>query len=195
MHSSGGDWSARRTLDPPHMNQVVTVSSKPWRMHGSSVPSWSAAAVGVLGVLAHHLQTHTVAPLQPSQRGLGTHCAAIGRLLQRWKRRQRAAGDREGGGEEAGGSLLLSPPHDDHAGGVGRRQQALVAVEADVQHGAAVTLQLVDDGLGVALHVEEVDAGVLAAGHCGRSARRSIRGPEETPRLCTAWRANPKFLP
>lgn len=94
-----------------------------------------------------------------------------------------------------GGSLLLSPPHDDHAGGVGRRQQALVAVEADVQHGAAVTLQLVDDGLGVALHVEEVDAGVLAAGHCGRSARRSIRGPEETPRLCTAWRANPKFLP
>lgn len=64
-----------------------------------------------------------------------------------------------------GFSFLLSPPDDDHAGGVGGRQQTLVTVEARVQHRAAVTLQLVDDGLGVAFDVEEVDATVLAAGH------------------------------
>lgn len=67
---------------------------------------------------------------------------------------------------------MLPPPDDDHAGGVGGRQQTLVAVEADVQHGAAVALQLVHYGLGVALHVEEVDAGVLAARHCVRGEIR-----------------------
>jgi len=69
-------------------------------------------------------------------------------------------------------SLLLPPPDDDHAGGVGGGQQTLVAVEADVQHGAPVTLQLVHDRLGVALDVEEVDAGVLAAGHCAGNQKR-----------------------
>ena len=54
-------------------------------------------------------------------------------------------------------SLLFPPPDDDHAGGVGRRQQTLVAVEADVQHRAAVALQLVYDGLGVALHSDVSD--------------------------------------
>ncbi|KAF3861005.1 hypothetical protein F7725_001260, partial [Dissostichus mawsoni] len=44
-------------------------------------------------------------------------------------------------------SLLLTPPDDHHAGGVGGRQQTLVAVEADVEHRAAVTLQLVHDRL------------------------------------------------
>lgn len=82
------------------------------------------------------------------------------------------SGDGTGGtGRDGGGwwgSLLLSPPDDDHAGGIGRCQQALVAVEADVQHGAAVTLQLVHDGLGVPLHVEEVHTAVLAASHCWR---------------------------
>ena len=62
-------------------------------------------------------------------------------------------------------SLLLAPPDDHHAGGVGGRQETLVAVEADVEHRAAVTLQLVHDRLRVSLHVEEVNAGVLAAGH------------------------------
>ena len=69
-------------------------------------------------------------------------------------------------------SLLFPPPDDDHAGGVGRRQQALVAVEADVQHRAAVPLQLVHDGLGVALHVEEVHTGVLAARHWSKETGR-----------------------
>ena len=62
-------------------------------------------------------------------------------------------------------SLLFPPPDDDHSGGVGRCQQTLVAVEADVEHWAAVALQLVHDGLGVALHVKEVHTGVLAARH------------------------------
>lgn len=64
-----------------------------------------------------------------------------------------------------GYSFLLSPPYDDHAGAVGRRQQTLVAVETHVQHRPPVTLQLVDDGLGVAFDVKEVDTGILAAGH------------------------------
>lgn len=61
--------------------------------------------------------------------------------------------------------LLLPPPDDDHARGVSGGQQTLVAVETDVEHGAAMALQLVDDGLGVAFHVKEVHAGVLAACH------------------------------
>lgn len=65
--------------------------------------------------------------------------------------------------------LLLASPDDDHAGGIGGGQQALVTVEADVEHGAAVALQLVYDGLSVALHVKEVNARVLAAGHCVRN--------------------------
>lgn len=71
-------------------------------------------------------------------------------------------------------SLLLPPPDDDHARGVGGRQQTLVAVEADIQHRPPVTLQLVHYGLGVPLHVEEVDAAVLAASHCVRG--EEIRG-------------------
>lgn len=74
------------------------------------------------------------------------------------------------------GSLLLPPPNDDHAGGIGRCQQALVTVEADVQHWSPVTLQLVYNGLGVPLHVEEVDAGVLAASHCEEGERSGGRG-------------------
>lgn len=130
-------------------------------MHGSSVHSRSAVAVGVLGVLAHHLQTHSGSSK--------TKPAALAALpLDGYCRDGSFVNGRRSGGES--GSLLLSPPNDDHAGGVGGRQQALVAVEADVQHRPAVTLQLVDDGLGVALHVEEVDAGVLAAGHCKECA-------------------------
>ena len=71
-------------------------------------------------------------------------------------------------------SLLFPPPDDDHASGVGRRQQTLVAVEADVQHRAAVALQLVYDGLGVALHVKEVHTGVLAARHWLKDADRGM---------------------
>lgn len=64
-------------------------------------------------------------------------------------------------------SLLLPPPDDDHARGIRRCQQALVTVEAHVQNGTPVTLQLVNYGLGVALHVKEVYAAVLAAGYLG----------------------------
>lgn len=62
--------------------------------------------------------------------------------------------------------LLLPPPDDDHAASVAGSQQALTAVEADIQHGRAVAPQLVDGGLGCPLHVKEMHAHVLAARHC-----------------------------
>lgn len=70
--------------------------------------------------------------------------------------------------------LLLASPDDDHAGGVGGGKQRLVAVEADVQHRATVALQLVDDGLGVTLHVKEVHARVLAARHCMEDTQLNV---------------------
>lgn len=37
-----------------------------------------------------------------------------------------------------------------------------------------MTLQLVYDGLGVSLHIEEVDAGILAASHCVWGSNQEI---------------------
>ena len=86
-------------------------------------------------------------------------------------------------GPEAGGKvdrgkagsllLLLPPPDDDHAASVAGSQQALIAVEADIQHGRAVALQLVDGGLGCPLHVKEMHAHVLATRHCPDERRPS----------------------
>lgn len=59
--------------------------------------------------------------------------------------------------------LLLPPPDNDHAGGVGGGEEGLIAVETDIQDRAAVSLELVDNSLSVALHVEKVHTGVLAA--------------------------------
>ena len=64
-----------------------------------------------------------------------------------------------------GGLLLLTPPNDDHACGVSGGQQTLITVEADVEHRPSMALQLVHYGLGVALHVKEVHAGILTASH------------------------------
>lgn len=61
-----------------------------------------------------------------------------------------------------------------------------------------MTLQLVYDGLGVSLHVEEVDAGILAASHCvggGQSGDHEVRGEEilqgqqvaRVPGLSNGW--------
>ncbi len=59
--------------------------------------------------------------------------------------------------------LLLSSPDDHHSGGVRGGQQAFVAVEAHIQDRPAVALQLVNNGLSVALNVEKVDAHILTA--------------------------------
>lgn len=64
---------------------------------------------------------------------------------------------------ELPGLFLLPSPDDHHSGGVRGGQQAFVTVEAHIQDGHAVTLQLVNDGLSVALDVEKVDTCVLAA--------------------------------
>lgn len=61
--------------------------------------------------------------------------------------------------------LLLSSPDDHHSSGVGRGQKAFIAVKADVQHGPAVALQLVNDSLSVALNIKKVDTSVLAASY------------------------------
>ena len=73
-----------------------------------------------------------------------------------------------------GWSLLLPPPDDNHASGVCRSQQALVTVEADIQHWTTVTLQLVDYGLSVAFHIEEVDTGILTASHWDTEWRKGV---------------------
>lgn len=61
--------------------------------------------------------------------------------------------------------LLFSFPNDHSSVGVARGEHAFVVVEADVEHGARVALELVDARLRVALHVEEEDGRVLAAGY------------------------------
>lgn len=81
--------------------------------------------------------------------------------------------DRDGAGTLL---LLLPPPDDDHAAGVTGSQQALVAVEADVQHRCAVALQLVDSSLGCPLHIKEVHTHVLAARHCPDERDRLLGG-------------------
>lgn len=72
--------------------------------------------------------------------------------------------------------LLLPPPYDDHAASVTGSQEALITVEADVQHRGAVALQLVDCSLGCPLHIKEVYAHILAAGHCPGEKERSSGG-------------------
>lgn len=92
--------------------------------------------------------------------------------------RRRSSGPRRCGEAVWSGirSLLLPPPDDDHAGGIGRSQQALVTVEAHVQNRTPVTLQLVNYGLGVALHVKEVDAAVLTPGYYRRRRNQEKYG-------------------
>lgn len=72
--------------------------------------------------------------------------------------------------------LLLPPPDNDHATGITGSQQALIAVEAHVQHRGAVALQLVDCSLGCTLHVKEVYAHILAARHCPGEKERPSAG-------------------
>lgn len=79
--------------------------------------------------------------------------------------------------------LLLPPPDDDHATGVTGSQQALITVEADIQHRCTVALQLVDGSLGCPLHIEEMHAHVLAAGHCPDDRDRE-RKREALGRCC-----------
>lgn len=75
--------------------------------------------------------------------------------------------------------LLLPPPDNDHAVGVTGSQQALVAVEADIQYRSTVALQLVDGGLGCPFHVKEVHAHVLTACHCPGERERPLGGVTE----------------
>lgn len=98
------------------------------------------------------------------------------------------AGSGWGGGHSRAGRhlLLLPPPDDDHATGVAGSQQALITVEADVQHRCAVALQLVDSGLGCSLHIKEVHTHVLAARHCPDKRERpsgDVAGGSGVPRV------------
>lgn len=79
--------------------------------------------------------------------------------------------------------LLLPPPDDDHAAGITGSQQALVTVEADIQHRGAMALQLVDSGLGCPLHIKEVHTHVLAARHCPGERERPSGGVTEDSRV------------
>ena len=69
---------------------------------------------------------------------------------------------------------LFPFPHNDESLGVAGCQHALIVVEADIQHGGRVALQLVQAGFVFTLHVQEVHTHVLTARHCAYTTRAKL---------------------